>query len=115
MARVKRGNVARKHRKKILELAKGFRAGLSKQFRQANEVVLHAQSYATKDRRLKKRDYRALWIARISGALTDMPITYSQFMNAAKKKNILLNRKMLSEIAIQHPDAFSEFVKFVQA
>ena len=115
MARVKRGNVARNHRKKILKLAKGFRAGLSKQFRQANEVVLHAQMYATKDRRLKKRDYRALWIARISGALTEMPITYSQFINATKKKNVALNRKMLSEIAIQHPATFEEIVKFVQA
>jgi large subunit ribosomal protein L20 len=114
MARVKRGNVARKRRKKILKLAKGFRGGLSKLYRPAHQAVLHALSYSYRDRRNRRRDFRRLWIARISGALTSQNISYSRFVDSCKKKGIELNRKVLSELAINEPTVFSQVVEFVK-
>ena len=111
MARVKRGNVARKRRKKILNLAKGFRASLSVLYRQAKPAVFRALSYKYRDRRRRKRDFRKLWIARINGALFGTDLSYSKFINLLSKKNIKLNRKMLSELAIESPDSFSEITK----
>ena len=112
--RVKRGNVARKRRKKILKLAKGFRGSLSKLFRPANQVVLHAGNNAYRDRRLKKRSFRSLWVVRLNAALRLNDLTYSSFINMCKKKNIGLNRKVLSEIAYTKSDLFSEIVGFVK-
>jgi large subunit ribosomal protein L20 len=114
MTRVKRGNVARKRRKKILNFAKGFRGSLSKLFRPAHQVVLHALSNSYKDRRLKKRDFRGLWIARINAALGERNLSYSKFMGNAKKQEVLLNRKVLSEIAISYPDTFDAITKVVE-
>lgn len=111
MARVKRGNVARKRRKKVLKLAKGFRASLSVLYRQAKPAVFRALGYQYRDRRRRKRDFRQLWIARINGALQETDLTYSVFIHKLSKKNILLNRKMLSEIAIQSPESFQQIVE----
>lgn len=111
MARVKRGNVARKRRKKILGLAKGFRGGLSKLYRPAHQSVLHALTNATEHRRLKKRDFRALWINRISGALYSKELSYSKFMGNLAKKDVKLNRKVLSELAIHEPAIFDQLVE----
>ncbi len=113
MARVKRGNVSRKKHKKVLNLTKGFRGSLSKLYRPAKQALLHALSYAYKDRRLKKRDFRGLWIARINASLEMLNVSYSVFMGQCKKKNVELNRKVLSELAITHPETFNEIVQFV--
>ena len=110
MARVKRGNVARKRRKKVLDLAKGFRGGLSKLFRPAHQVVLHALVNATEHRRLKKRDFRVLWINRISGALYNTDLSYSKFIGGLVKNQVKINRKMLSELAIHEPAIFDQIV-----
>lgn len=111
MARVKRGNVSREKHKKILKIAKGFRGRASKCYRQAHQAVLRALTHSYKDRRLKKRDFRALWITRINAALIGKDTSYSRFMNGLKKNNILLNRKMLSELAIFEPDVFDHLVQ----
>jgi large subunit ribosomal protein L20 len=115
MSRVKRGNVARKRRKKILGLAKGFRASLSVLFRQAKPAVYRALSYQYRDRRRRKRDFRRLWIARINGALFGSDLNYSTFIHLLSKKEIKLNRKMISEIAIKSPEAFQELVALVRS
>ncbi|MCP4050329.1 MAG: 50S ribosomal protein L20 [bacterium] len=113
MSRVKRGNVARKRRKAVLKQAKGFRGSLSKLFRQANQAVMHALVNKYRDRRNRKRDFRALWITRINAALKN-EISYSKFTGLLNKKNVELNRKMLSEIAISNPEVFDDIVKFVK-
>jgi len=110
MARVKRGNVARKRRNKVLKLAKGFRGSHSKLFRTANQRVMKALTNAYRDRRKKKRDYRRLWIARINAAVRPHGISYSRFIGALKKSEIGLNRKMLSQMAILDPDGFKAVV-----
>ena len=115
MARVKRGNVARNRRKKILKLAKGFRASLSVIYRQAKPAVFRALSYQYRDRRRRKRDFRKLWVARINGALFGTSLSYSRFINLLSIKNIKLNRKMLSEISIQSPETFSEIVTIAKS
>ena len=113
--RVKRGNVARNRRKKVLKLAKGFRASTSKLFRPARQAVLNALRHAYKDRRLKKRDFRTLWIARTNAAVVATGMSYSVFMGGLKRKQVNLNRKMLSEIAISHPNVFLSIVEFVKS
>ncbi len=115
MSRVKRGNVARNRRKKILKLAKGFRASLSVLYRQAKPAVFRALSYQYRDRRRRKRDFRKLWIARINGALSTTTLNYSSFVSLVSKKDIRLNRKMLSELSIESPETFDELVRFVQS
>ncbi|HIK36750.1 MAG: 50S ribosomal protein L20 [Geminocystis sp.] len=111
MTRVKRGNVARKRRKKILKLAKGFRGSHSKLFRVANQQVMKALRYAYRDRRRKKRDFRRLWIARINAAARSHGISYSQLIHKLNTANIALNRKMLALLAIQDPKAFDKVVE----
>lgn len=111
MARVKRGNTSRNRHKKVLKLAKGFRGGLSKLYRPAHQAVLHALSNMYKHRRLRKRDFRSLWIARINGALDQRGVSYSKFMGSLNKQNIQINRKMLSEVAIEHPEVFDKLVE----
>nr|YP_009295969.1 ribosomal protein L20 [Schizymenia dubyi]AOM64904.1 ribosomal protein L20 [Schizymenia dubyi] len=100
MTRVKRGNVARKRRKKILKLAKGFRGSQSVLFRTAKQQVLKALRYSYMGRKNKKRNYRRLWIIRINAFSRLYNMSYNQFMNYLKKSNIALNRKMLSQLAI---------------
>ncbi len=111
MPRVKRGNVARKRRNKILKLAKGFRGSHSKLFRTANQQVMKALRNAYRDRRKRKRDFRRLWIVRVNAAARQNGVSYSQLMGNLKKANIQLNRKMLAEMAILDPKGFREVVK----
>lgn len=115
MARVKRGNVARKRRKKILKLAKGFRGSHSKLFRTANQQVMKALRSAYRDRRRRKRDFRRLWIARINAAARQNGVSYSKLMGAMKKADIQLNRKMLAQMAILDPDGFAKVVEVTQS
>ena len=111
MARVKGALSTRKRHKKILKLAKGYRGGKSKLYRIANQAVMKSLSYSYVGRKLKKRDFRSLWITRISAACKMNDINYSRFMNGLKKANIEINRKMLSEIAINDPAAFTQLVE----
>lgn len=108
MTRVKRGNVARKHRKKILKLAKGFRGSHSTLFRTANQQVMKALRSAYRDRKKRKRDFRRLWITRINAAARQQGMNYSQLIGNLKKANIQLNRKMLAQIAVLDPSSFTK-------
>ncbi len=111
MARVKKAMNARKKHKKVLKLAKGFIGSRSKLYRPANTFVMKALKNAYIGRKLKKRDFRRLWIQRINAAARMNGISYSKFMNGLKKAGITLNRKMLSEIAIADPKAFTALVE----
>jgi large subunit ribosomal protein L20 len=115
MTRVKRGNVARKRRKKILKLAKGFRGSHSKLFRTANQQVMKALRNAYRDRRKRKRDFRRLWITRINAAARMQGLSYSKLMGGLKKANIEINRKMLSQMAILDPAGFAKVVELARA
>ena len=114
MPRATNAPASRRRRKRRLELAKGFRGARSKRFRQATEAVDRAQSLATIHRKLKKREYRALWITRVSAACHLNGITYSRFIEGLTKAKVKLNRKMLSEIAIHDPAGFSSIVGIAQ-
>ncbi len=111
--RVKRGNVLRKRHKKILKLAKGFIGARSRIFKVANQAVMKALKYAYRDRRVVKRNMRALWIVRINAAVREYGISYSRFMNLLKKADIQVNRKMLAELAANEPEAFKVIVDTV--
>ncbi len=113
MARVKRGNVARKRRKKILKLAKGFRGSHHRLFRTANQQVMKALRNAYADRRKRKRDFRRLWITRINAAARMHGMSYSQLMGGLKKADILLNRKMLAQMAVLDPAGFDQVLQIV--
>ena len=107
MARVKGAMATRKRRNKVLKLAKGYWGAKSKHFKMAKEAVMKSGNYAYIGRRLKKRDFRRLWITRISAEAKNNGMNYSTFMNGLKKAGVTLNRKMLSEIAIADPAAFT--------
>ncbi len=111
MARVKRGNVLKNRHRKILKFAKGFRGSKSTLFIAANQAVIQSWRNAYRDRRKRKRDFRSLWITRINAACRANDITYSSFMNGLKKAEITLNRKALSEMAINDPAAFESLLK----
>lgn len=111
MARVKRGNVARKRRKKILKLAKGFRGSHSRLFRTANQQVMKALRNAYRDRRKRKRDFRRLWITRINAAARQHGMSYSQLIGKLKKADIQINRKMLAQMAILDPTGFDQVLQ----
>jgi large subunit ribosomal protein L20 len=111
MARVTRGFKARRRRNKVLKLAKGFRGGRHKLYRTATEAVDRALSYAYRDRSNKKRDFRRLWITRISAAAKQNGTSYSQLMGGLKKAGVELDRKVLSNMAILDPNGFSQVVK----
>ncbi|MDI9334409.1 MAG: 50S ribosomal protein L20 [Cytophagales bacterium] len=115
MSRVKRGVTARARHKKILTLAKGFRGRRGNVFRVAKEAVMKAGQYAYRDRRAKKRVFRALWIARINAAARSLGITYSQFANGLKKANIQIDRKVLANLAISDEAGFAAIVAQVKA
>ena len=106
--RVKRGFKARKRRKKILKLAKGFRGGRSKLIRTASDAVDKALMYAYRDRRARKRDFRRLWIARINAAARMNGMSYSRMINGLKKAGIELDRKVLADLAISDPAGFTQ-------
>ncbi len=114
MTRVKRGNVARKRRKKILKLAKGFRGSHSRLFRIANQQVMKALRNAYRDRRRRKRDFRRLWITRINAAARQHGCSYSQLMGQLKQADIQLNRKMLAQIAVLDPESFRNVVELAR-
>jgi len=114
MPRVKGGPQTRQRRKKRLKLASGQYGGKSKLFRTATESVDKGQAYAYTGRKQRKRNFRQLWVTRISAAVRAHGVTYSQFMNALKKANVLLNRKMLSEMAIHDPQGFSQLVSLTK-
>lgn len=114
MARVKRGMNARKKHNKILKLAKGFRGSRSKNFRPANEFVLKALAHSYVGRKLKKRDFRRLWITRINAGTRMNNMSYSAFMCGLKKANINLNRKVLSEMAIADQQGFAQLVEIAK-
>lgn len=106
--RIKRGTKARKRRKKVLKLAKGYRGGRSKLFRTAADAVDKALMYAYRDRRARKRDFRKLWIVRINAAVRMYNLSYSKFMNGLKRANISLDRKVLAELAVSDPSGFAQ-------
>ncbi|MEW6429514.1 MAG: 50S ribosomal protein L20 [Thermodesulfobacteriota bacterium] len=111
MPRVTRGFKARRRRKRILDMAKGYRGGRHRLFRTATEAVDRALCYAYRDRRARKRDFRSLWIARISAAVKERGLSYSKVIGALKKANIELDRKALSNLAIVDPNAFAAVLK----
>lgn len=110
MPRVKRGNHRLKKRKRVLSKAKGYFLGKSKLYRYAREAVNRADQFAYIGRKLKKRDFRALWITRISAATRAQGLNYSRFMHGLKGAGIDLNRKMLADIAVRDPDGFAQLV-----
>jgi len=110
MARIKGAVTTRKRRKKILKLAKGYWGAKSKLFKMANQAVMKSLTYAYVGRKHKKRDFRRLWVMRINAACRANGMNYSRFMHGLKLSGINLNRKMLSEIAIHEPDAFTQLV-----
>ncbi len=115
MARVNGALNTRKHHKKILKLAKGFRGGESKLYRVANQAVMRSMQNAYIGRKRRKRDFRRMWIARISAAAKMNGMNYSTFMDGLKKAGVEMNRKMLSEIAIADPAAFTALVEKAKA
>lgn len=112
--RVKGGTVTRQRRKKWLKEAKGYWGHKSIGYKVAKQAVVKSWTYAFRDRKQVKREFRKLWISRINAAAREQGVSYSQLMNGIKKAEIQINRKMLSELAIQQPQAFSEIVKLAQ-
>ena len=115
MARVKGGFITRRRHNKILKLARGYRGSRSRRFRNANEQILHSMLYATRARKLKKRDFRKLWIIRINAGARLHGFSYSRLMHALKQAGVDLNRKMLAELAARDPLAFGAIVEAVKA
>jgi len=111
VTRVKRSVHAKKKRRAVLERAKGFRGGSSTKYRQAKEAVMKADSYAYRDRRNKKRDFRRLWVIRINAAARQNEMTYGTFMHGLKLAGVELDRKVLADIAVRDPETFSRFAQ----
>ena len=114
MPRVRKGAARRASKKRIFKAVKGFRGPRSKNWRLAQEAAVRAESNATRDRRLKKRDFRGLWIIRISAACRSRGLRYSQFICGLKLAQVSINRKMLSEMAIHDPEGFDKVVELAQ-
>lgn len=114
MSRVKRGVAASKRRKNVLKMAKGFRWRRSTNFAAAKEALLKAGKYAHRDRRAKKRTNRRLWILRLNNAVRALEITYSKFINLLKSKNVEIDRKVLSQMAVENPAVFQKLVEKVK-
>lgn len=115
MARVKRGVQARAKHKKVLKKAKGYYGARSRVFRVAKQAVIKAGQYAYRDRRQRKRQFRALWIARINAAARECGLSYSTFMGGLKKANIEIDRKMLADIAVHDKPAFAKIAEQAKA
>lgn len=113
MTRVKRGNVARKRRKQVLNLASGFRGSSSKLFRTAQQQTMKSLSYSYRDRQQKKRDFCGLWITRINAAVRSHGLNYNEFRHQLKKSGIQLNRKVLSQVALRDQQAFAQLVELI--
>ena len=110
MARIKRGVSGIKHRRKVMKLVKGFRAARRRNYRVANEALLHSLSYSYRDRRVRKRDFRALWIARINAAARREGLSYSRLIAGLKKSGVTVNRKMLADLAVHDQAAFANLL-----
>ena len=115
MTRVKGGTIHRARRKKIMKRAKGYFGSKHRLYRTAKEQVMHSLKYAYRDRRQKKRDFRKLWITRINAACRQNDISYSKFINGLSKAGVTINRKMLSEIAIDNPASFTTLVELAKS
>jgi len=115
MPRVKRGVTARARHKKVLDQAKGYRGRRGNVFRVANEAVMKAGQYAYRDRRQKKRQFRALWIVRINAAARELGLSYSVFMNGMKKASIEIDRKVLADLAVFDKPAFAKIAEQAKA
>ncbi|MDI9602146.1 MAG: 50S ribosomal protein L20 [Armatimonadota bacterium] len=110
MPRVKRGVAAHQRHRKVIKLAKGYWGRRHSLYKTANEAVMHAGQYAYRDRRQRKRDFRRLWITRISAACQQQGLRYSQFIAGLRKAGVELDRKVLADIAVREPDAFADIV-----
>ena len=115
MARIKRAVKALKKRRKVMKLAKGYWGAKSKQYRAASEQVARSLRYAYEGRKLRKRDFRSLWITRINAAARLNGMSYSTFINGLKKHNVTVNRKMLADLAVNDPAAFAKLVEIAKA
>ncbi len=111
MTRIKRSVASRARRRRIMKLAKGYRGTRGRLYRAAKEAVMHAERYAYEHRRIKKRDFRRLWIARISAASRAQGLPYSRFISGLSKAGIVLDRKQLADLAINDPAAFSQLAE----
>jgi large subunit ribosomal protein L20 len=114
MAKIKHSIATKKRKKRVLKKAKGYWGDRSKQFEQARRTLMHAMVYSYRDRKVKKRDFRKLWIVRINAACRAGDITYSRFMSGLKKANIDLDRKMLADLAVNDIKAFNKLVELVK-
>jgi len=114
MVRVKRGKIAHKRRKHLLEHAKGFRWGRKAKYRLAKDALLHAWTYSFRDRKAKKREFRKLWQIQINAACRQQGLSYSRLIHGLKQKDIALDRKILSDLAQNHPEIFSKILETVK-
>jgi large subunit ribosomal protein L20 len=115
VARVKRGVIKLKKRRKLFKLTKGYRGARSRRIKTAQEALLHSLQYAFEHRRQKKRDFRRLWAVRINAACRNFGLSYSRFISGLKKQGLILNRKMLAELAVQDESVFKELIDLAQA
>jgi large subunit ribosomal protein L20 len=115
MARIKRGVHGLKHRRKVMKLVKGFRAARRRNYRVANEALLKSLAYAFRDRRVRKRDFRSLWISRINAAARREGLSYSLLMHGLKKSGVTLNRKALADLAVTDSKAFGSLLNMAKA
>lgn len=114
MAKVKHSQATRKRKKKVLKQAKGFWGDRSKQFQQARRAIMHALVYSYRDRKVRKRDFRKLWIARINAACRAEGTTYNKFMSGLKKAKVELNRKVLADLAVKDTKVFKKLVEIAK-
>ena len=110
--RIKRGVTSRRRKKRVLKLAKGYWGRRKSNFRKAKETILRALAYSYRDRRTRKRDFRALWIMRINAAVRPFGLSYSRFIDALNKSGVALDRKSLAELAVRKPESFCAVVEF---
>jgi len=115
MARIKRGVHGLKHRRKVMKLVKGFRAARRRNYRVANEALLHSLAYAFRDRRVRKRDFRSLWISRINAAARREGLSYSRFIAGLKKGGVVVNRKALADLAVHDAAAFAQLLSLAKS
>lgn len=114
MAKIKHSVATRRRKKRLLKKTKGYWGDRSKQYQQARRALMHALVYAYRDRRVKKRDFRRLWIARINAACRAAGITYSRFMNGLKKAKVIIDRKILADLAVKDTHAFKKLVEIAK-
>lgn len=115
MARVKRSVHSKKHRRKVMTRAEGYRGARSRRYKVANETVMHSLQYAYRDRRVRKRDFRRLWIARINAACRERDMAYSRFISGLKSAGVDVDRKVLADLAVSEPEVFDALVERARA